>query len=702
MIYVVTNQIELFKNDSFEIITKEQALDMISKCNVLQYDCETTGTCPEGNLDKIICFQIGSKKYDFQIVIDNPYVTPEYFKEPLQKAALVGQNLKFDIKFLYNYGIIPTKVYDTMIVEQLLYLGYPAGKIKFGLDSLVERYLPDQKMSKEVRGQIIWRGLDFEVIKYAAHDVELLEDIMWKQVAECKKKQCLKGAELECSFVPVIAYLEWCGIHLDEGKWREKMKSDSENLEKCRKVLDNWLIEQSFSKTEKVKTIVNYKTVTVPMVSRNTQGDLFNGFDLDYKCNVNWDSSKQVVAVAKLLGFNTSVISKTTGKESDSVLEKHLKAQKGINDEFLKMYFDYKEFSKVTTTYGQGHINQINPITSNIHTEYWQLGAMSGRMSCGSNKANITLAKYKGISPKDCTYANMQQLPADEKTRSCFTAHKGNLIVSCDWSSLEARLGADIYNEHSMIKEYLEGSGDMHSLMAIVFFGDKMEPNITTKEVKKKYPNLRKAAKSPEFLIQFGGGAQGLATQLAISEEEAQKYVDSYYNKFSGIAEFKKKGSKFVREYGYVLMNSYTGHKMYWWDHKEWLNRQNSFTKEFWDNYKLYHKGTGDSIAVEVSKHFKAASKWDRMALNGPTQGTGVNCLKLASYRLFKWIVDNNYFNKIKISALVHDEIVCEFPEELKETFPKLLEQIMLEAAAEYCKKLPIPAEASVGKCWIH
>ena len=81
---------------------------------------------------------------------------------------------------------------------------------------------------------------------------------------------------------------------------------------------------------------------------------------------------------------------------------------------------------------------------------------------------------------------------------------------------------------------------------------------------------------------------------------------------------------------------------------------------------------------------------------------TGSTCLKLAATRLFKWIIENNYFNKIKISALVHDEIVCEFPEELKYTFPKLLEQIMLEAAAEFCKKLPIPAEASVGKCWIH
>lgn len=94
---------------------------------------------------------------------------------------------------------------------------------------------------------------------------------------------------------------------------------------------------------------------------------------------------------------------------------------------------------------------------------------------------------------------NIQQLPSDAITRSCFVAEEGNLLVDCDFSALESRLGANIYNEHSMIDEYINGSGDIHSLMALTFFGDKMEQGITTKEIKKKYPDLRKAAKSPEF-----------------------------------------------------------------------------------------------------------------------------------------------------------------------------------------------------------
>ena len=311
----------------------------------------------------------------------------------------------------------------------------------------------------------------------------------------------------------------------------------------------------------------------------------------------------------------------------------HLKSQKGICDEFLTLYFDYQEHFKVCTSFGQGHLNAINPKTNRIHTVYKQLGAASGRMSCGSQQPNTSLAKLNQVPQKNCTYPNMQQLPADEQTRGAFTAPEGYEWCSCDFSALESRLGADIYNEKHMIDEFLHGSGDIHSLMALTFFEDLREEGTTTKDVKKKYPELRKKAKSPEFLIQFGGSAFGLATQLAISQEEAQKYVDSYYNKFKGIADFKEKGSKFVRKNGYVLMCKVTGHKMYWWDHKNWLEMQEVFNSPgFWDDYKLHHKGTGDKIAQEVSMHFRAASKWDRMALNAPTQGELVALFKLPKF----------------------------------------------------------------------
>lgn len=297
---------------------------------------------------------------------------------------------------------------------------------------------------------------------------------------------------------------------------------------------------------------------------------------------------------------------------------------------------------------------------------------------------------------------NMQQLPADEATRGSFTAPEGYEWCSCDFSGLESRLGADIYNEPHMIEEFLHGSGDIHSLMALTFFEKLMEPGITTKEVKKKYPDLRRKAKSPEFLIQFGGSAFGLAAQLAISEEEAQGYVDSYYNKFKGIADFKKKGSEFVRKNGYILMCKYSGHKMYWWDHKEWLERQKSFTPEFWEEYRVKHKGTGDAVAQEVSMHFRAASKWDRMALNSVTQGSGIVILKIAMTDFFNWIVEQGYFGKVELSALVHDEANIIYPKELHDIAPVKLQECMEKSAALICTKLPIPAEPAIGNHWIH
>jgi DNA polymerase I-like protein with 3'-5' exonuclease and polymerase domains len=781
MIYFVTNQTAL-ATDSYKIISVEESLQLLKGCKVLQADSETTGLDP--HINKLLCFQLGNKEKDFQIVIDCTCIDIALYKDILENTSLIFHNGKFDIQFLYNYSIIPKKVYDTMIIEQLLYLGYPhiemsvseyeegehhfpyieyygkygelKRKLSFALNAVAKKRL-NIDIDKSIRGDIIWKGLTEDVLQYAASDVKWLEDIIDSQTKDLLKYNMLRGAKLECDTVPVMAYLEWCGIKLDEEKWKAKMAKDKANLDSRKKALDDWLINicntdnlqieqdrsiitigytpyndeeyKKYLEDKKVLesfgyTLINKDLIKSEMGSNSytykspykitdiinlkkeyihidNQGDLFSGFFLEPKVTINWDSSKQVVQVAKALGFNTIIQDKKTGEDKDSVLEKQLASQKGINDEFLKLYFNYKESSKLVTTYGQGHLNMIHPNTGRCHTVYHQLGAASGRMSCGSNKPNHELAALKRLDPKNCTFCNFQQLPADEDTRGAFVSEEGNLLISSDFSALESRLGADIYNEPSMIDEYINGSGDMHSLMAITFYSDQMEQGITTKEVKKKYPHLRKAAKSPEFLIQFGGSAFGLAKQLGISEQEAQSYVDKYYNMFKGIADFKSKGSKFVREYGYVEMCKYTGHKMFWWDHKKWLKRQSSFTQEFWEDYRINHKNTGDYVAMEVKEHFQAVSKWDRMALNGPTQGTGCIILKDSMITLFKWIIDNNYFNKVKIVAAVHDELVVEFPENIN-NFKEILENIMLKSAAKYCKSLPIPAEGSVGTFWIH
>ena len=683
MIYFVSTQKELFDSDVYTMMTPEDSIKMMESWSIIQYDSETEGRDP--HLCKLLCMQFGDIKGENQIVVDTTTISPLLYKDILESRKLVGQNIKFDLQFLYNYGIIPRNVYDTMIVEQLLHLGYPSSVISYSLRSIAARRL-NIDIDKTVRGEIIWRGLDEEVIKYAAGDVTYLGDIANSQLKDVKKQDLKKAVQVECNFIPAIAYLEWCGIHLDADRWKEKMKNDKENLEKAKKALDDFIIND--------KRFKKYIYI-------NNQGSLFDGFDLTPKCTINWSSSQQVVKIAKELGFNTEVKDKKTGEDKDSVLEKHLKTQKGINDEFLKLYFDYQEYSKVVSSFGQGHLNAINPITDRIHTIYRQLGAKSGRMSCGSQQPNYDLAKYKNLSPKDCTYPNMQQLPADAPTRGSFTAPKGYKWVSCDYSALESRLGADIYNETSMLNEFLHGSGDMHSLCAYMVYHDEIPRDTPIKDIKKLYPHLRKAVKGIEFSQQFGGSEYAIMGAMGCSLEEALAFKNAYSKGFPGIAKFKKEGADFVKNHGYILMCKESGHKMYWWDHDAWLARQQSFTPEFWEDYRQYHKGTGDAVAREVSMHFRASSKYERYALNSPTQGSGSVILKTAATMFFNWIVDNNHFKDVELSALVHDEINVIYKEEIKET-PDILKECMEKAASIYCKSLPIPAEAEVSDHWVH
>lgn len=682
MIYLVTNNLQLFEDASYKVITIEEALSMISSWKMIQCDTETDGTYAP--LNNLLCAQFGNIEKTSQIVVDCSTIDIKKFKGIIESKYLILQNGKFDLQFFYNYHIVPRKIYDTMIVEQLLHLGYPSGSISYSLKSIAMKRLGID-IDKSVRGQIIWRGLDSTVIKYAAGDVLYLYDIMMSQLEDCKNQGCLVGAKLECDFVPVIAYLEWCGIKLDKEKWKAKMLNDKKNLDKALKDLNDFAV-----RTPSLKEFT--------FIDR--QGDLFTGFNLEPQVNINWSSSRQVVKVAKILGFNTTVQDKNTGEDKDSVLEKTLKGQKGINDEFLNLYFKYQEYAKVVSSFGQGHLNTICPTDNRSHTIYKQLGAASGRMSCGSNQSNNTLAKINKVKPSECKYPNYQQLPNDSVTRACFVAEKGNLMIDCDWSAAEARLAGDIYNDQA-IKDIFLNNIDSHSMYAKIFFKKELQ-DIDVHDIKKLRPDLRQKAKAPEFALNFGGGAFAIKQAIQCSDAEAEEILRNYENGFKGSAIFAKKGSKFVRANGYVLMNPITGHKMYWYDWRLWKEEQDSYDSAFWEEYKQYHKGTGDMVEQEVKAHFKVASKWDRMARNAPTQGTCAIMLKTSQINLFNWVVDNGKFGIYLLCGLIHDECLWECPKEEAKTFSKRIENEMFDTAAKFCKSLPIPAEAEINDHWVH
>lgn len=620
--------------------------------------------------DKLVCIQFGKKKDDIQIVVDTDSVPVSNYKQVLEDTLLIGHNLKFDLQFLYSCDIVPRKVYDTLIVEQLLHLGFPKGKngIKYGLSQVLNRRL-GLSLDKSIREQIASRGLDNSVIKYSAKDVVYLEDLMKLQVDDCKANECTEAMKLECLTVPATAYMDWCGILLDVPKWKQKMAEDLEN----RKVKIDALNAFVVSRNEEDAEFIDY-------------GSLFAGL-LDPVCNINWRSPKQVIPYVKHLGFDTATKDKKTGKMKDSVLVKLLKPQTGINDEFLKLYFDFKAADKIVSSFGQTHIDAIDPATGRLHTDFHQLGAASGRYSCGGKRDGKKLP-------------NLQQLPHNDRTRSCFIAPPGYSFVSCDYSSEEARLAGDIYQDKAILKMFREGI-DSHSFYAKTFFPNELA-GIDVHDVKKLRPDLRTIAKGPEFALNFGGGVTAIKQALQCTDEKAQEILSNYEKTFKGTTEFAKRGAKELMKKGYVLINPITGHKMYWADISSWKKFEaQTKVPGFWDDYNEVHKPRKDKIYDKVRTHHKALAKWQRMVRNAPTQGTGACILKTALTELFGWIVDNGYFNKIHICAAIHDEVCCDFPSELTE-FPKTLEDIMERATAKFCKSLPIPAEASVGTYWIH
>ena len=645
MIYLVSNQKQLFDSDVYKELSPEESLEIMNSWERVQFDTETTGRNP--HICDILCAQFGHD--DTQIVVDTTTVDFNLYKDILESKLIIGHNLKFDCQFCYKYKIVPRKVWDTMIVEQLLHLGYDPKNIKYSLQAVVERRL-GKYIDKSTRGEIIWRGLDTKVIQYAAGDVVELEKLMDQQMDDCQKNKCVNGAKLENAFVPVIAYLEWCGIKLDVDKWKALM-AKNENLRKeALTKLTDWLwnytqehtipgytYEELVSTDPKFETklrklqkqhyalhssangvYVYRKWVDNPYFEKPLQGDLFLGFDDTPICTMNWNSSEMVVPLLQQLGFKTKTEDKKTGESKESMVEKLIRKQKGINDEFVELYYGmYQKAVKVCSTYGQQYIDAINPITGRIHTTFKQLGAATGRMSCGNSMASDTdLAKYKKLPQSCCKYVQLQNLPADDDTRGSFVSEKGNLLCSCDFSALESRLGADIYNEPSMIKEYLEGSGDLHSLTAKHCFPKELE-GIEVKDIKEKRPDLRKKAKPVEFSQQFGGSARAIQNSLGCSLQEAKEIAENYNQGFIGIAKFKEKGAKFVKEHGYVVICALTGHKIYWEDWPKWRDiedtpealREHEYTRE------------------ELREHNMAGSKWGRMALNSPTQGEPLPCI---------------------------------------------------------------------------
>lgn len=697
MIYLVSNQKHLFECEDYKEISPDAAIRLLEQEYELGADTETQGLNPWSK--KLLSVQLGTE--EFQIVWDCTTVPIQLLKPIFENKdrLTVWWNACFDLKFLYHQGIVPEKVYDGMLAEKLMWLGYPPGMHSMSLKAAGELYC-DVELDKSVRGKIITQGLTPEVIKYAAYDVKYLSKIKEKQIELLEEKDLLVAVQMENEFVRCLAYIEYCGVKLDVEKWKAKMQKDLSTRDAKLQELNDWVadfylnhagnnnyielkiltdsqfihpwdentkglkfkdvipakwIQLRMSKEKHPEYGVLYYTVykvPFPYIHINLQGDIFAGFNTSPKCIINWDSSKQVIPFFELLGFDLNTVDKVTKQKKKSIDAKILEPQKNISP-VAQIYLDYRTAQKVVTTYGDNFISAITKESGRIHPSFFQLQD-TGRLSSGGGESQV----------------NIQNLPHDKDTRACFVAEKGNKWISADYQGQESRLIASIANDPAMIELFTEGCGDVHSLVAKMAYA-KYIPEDTKiediKDVSKKSAasggiDYRQEAKGIEFAVNYGGDANTIANNKGIPLEEAKKIYNDFMKGFPGVKKYQDFCRKDVMEKGYILLSPVTRHKAYIYDFKDLIETKKRMSEEegFWENYNYLKKFCpGDELVQEVKHYFKRKAASEKQSINYRIQGAGALCFKLASIKLFRYLKDHDLLFKVKYCVPVHDRLFC-------------------------------------------
>lgn len=728
MIYLVSHNKSLFQTDKYIEATMEQAMSVLLPLKLCQLDTETKGL--DCHTKALLTIQLGNK--DNQVVIDWTTVTPrekQIVKNYLESDRLfLGWNLMFDLTFLYVQGIYPKHIWDGMIAEQLLYLGYPAQMREKSLKAAAWNYL-NINIDKTVRGKIINDGLTTEVVIYAAGDVTYIEDIKEKQDIEVEKQGMKLAVELECEFVKSLAYFKYCGVHLDITKWKAKMTKDQAKLDKAISELNAWVVawdkenphngydiqypelkypKYSADYPAEVKRLIKdgykrfpqedlqtpdgkvdaYKKVIKNQFTRiDTQGDLFTGFDTEPKCVINWSSQKQVIPLFELLGINVETFDKKTKQKKKSIEANVLKPQKS-DFPIIPIFLEYQEAAKVVSTYGQNWLNAINPKTGRIHADFHSIGTDTARVSSGGGVWKL----------------NMQNLPRDPETRACFTSEEGNAWLSADYQSQESRIIASVSKDEKMIDLFEHGCGDVHSLVAYMSYPNIIPRDTKIEDIKKLYHNWRQKAKSIEFAINYGGDYNTISKNDGIPVEEAKEIYDNFMEGFPGIKRYQDYCRAAVMRDGYILLNPLTGHRTHIYDAEELKETHNKMQEPgFWEYYQNVRKrNPQDEIVQEVRHYMQRKAASEKQSINYRIQNRGAMCFKLSSIKLFNWIVDHKLIDKVKMCVPAHDEFNLECPAAIKEQVGKVLIDCMIAGGKPFCPNVFLGADIDINDHWVH
>jgi DNA polymerase-1 len=522
-------------------------------------------------------------------------------EKPMTDARIpkIGHNLKYDFVMLARNGLRPTPLtFDSMIAE---WLTNPTSR-NLGLKNLAWVRL-DFRMTEitELIGtgkkQITMDQVPIEkAASYAAMDAIAVMRLFPGLQAELNANSALKlFDEIEMPLVDVLADMEMAGISMDTSFLGQM----SGNLQTRMQELENQVYQQvgehfNLNSTQQLSNALFNRLKLIPP-DRTHRTDAGN------------------------YSTNAEVLESLQGKHP-----------------VIGYLLEYRELSKLKSTYLDALPEQVNPRTGRIHTSYNQAGSVTGRIaSSNPNLQNIPIRSELG-----------------KQVREAFIAAPGHTLLSVDYSQVELRIAAHMSSDQAMLAAF-RADEDIHAATAAAILGKRLD------QVTK---NERRNAKAINFGLLYGMSPYGLTRTSDLTLAEAEDFVEAYFKQFPGVKAYLDNMRRLAAQQGYV---------------ETLLGRRRYFPGL---------KSGGNQVT---------RAREEREAINAPIQGSAADIMKIAMKKVAAALKENNLNSQMLLQ--VHDELVLECPDKELVKTARIVRRMMENA---YNLVIPLKTEARSGHDW--
>ena len=488
---------------------------------------------------------------------------------------------------------------------------------KFHADTMLMSYVLNSTATRHGMDKLASFYLDYETIKYGDVAGTASKQISFSEV----EINVATNYAAEDADITLRLYNKLNGL-LEDKPTQKKL------LEEIEYPLVHVLskVEQNGAKIDKVKLAAHSEELAEKISDLSSQAFKIAGEEF------NLDSPKQLLEI--LYEKLKLPVLKKTPKGQPSTNEETLQR---LSEEYElpKIILQYRTLAKLKSTYTDSLIKIENQVTQRIHTSYQQAITSTGRLSSTEpNLQNIPIKTSEG-----------------RRIREAFIPEKGNVLISADYSQIELRIMAHLSKDKNLTNAFNKGL-DVHSSTAAEVFGVDIE-NVTEEQ--------RRSAKAINFGLMYGMSAFGLTRQLDIPRADAQKYLDTYFERYTGVKDYMANTKAQAKEDMFV--ETIMGRRLY-------LNEINA----------------ANGLRRQAA---------ERAAINAPLQGSAADIIKKAMIDINKFLVKE--LPETKMIMQVHDELIFETP---KVDAQEILNQ--MKAMMEDAVKLDIPliAEAAIGKNW--